>query len=284
MCHRIQGSACRVTALLASCLVSMPCVDGTQLCCGSACTCSTHAPRILLSSCPRVLVSSPLVRLSSCPCHRHLASHRLHDLRHHLLHVHWCHWCRDIVVVGTDFASYQSAVCSIRSLGNNFVDQAYSSTGYNCMKTLPATIINATHLTCRTLRVNNAAPANLTIVFASTKGGKATISTSTVTTNGLEMMFRPYFDWAVGRRPYVYETTGSIIFKPDVDAAGTKLKISGRLEPHWDGNVSSFLSNEYRAQQTLKETCAWRVYKCLRCLNHTLQRGSSLATNHWHVL
>ena len=84
-----------------------------------------------------------------------------------------------------------------------------------------------------TLRLNNAAPANLTVTLVDKAGN------TTAATNGLPMLFVPLFDWAIGRRPYVYEDVGAVIFKHDAGVAGQRLQISGVLKPHWDGNVSA---------------------------------------------
>ena len=57
-----------------------------------------------------------------------------------------------LTVVGSGFVANGSALCSILSLDNTFVGINYGPVGdYNCMKRVPATVINTTHLTCSTV-------------------------------------------------------------------------------------------------------------------------------------
>ena len=56
-----------------------------------------------------------------------------------------------------------NARCTIKSVNNNFVNQNYTGTGYDCMKNISATVINSTHLTCRTIATQNGSPALVSV-------------------------------------------------------------------------------------------------------------------------
>ena len=89
-----------------------------------------------------------------------------------------------------------------------FVGYAYGPAGdYNPMRALPARVINATHLTCETVRLNNPAPA---AVKVSMDGGVSWVTTSGTAPS---VSILPLVEVAVGRRPYTSEAEGQLIVK-----------------------------------------------------------------------
>jgi hypothetical protein len=134
-----------------------------------------------------------------------------------------------------------NARCSIKSANNHFVNQNYTGDpgAYDCMKNLSATVVDSTHLTCLTVATQNGSPAHVSI---SMDNGLTYSNTSTI-----EVV--PAFEWALGRRPYVGEAEGSIIYNvhPSLLASGgesVSLKLEGRLRPH-HGNESGDFAPRY---------------------------------------
>ena len=134
------------------------------------------------------------------------------------------------------------ARCRIKSVNNNFVNQNYTSDGYDCMKNISAKIVDSTHMTCETIATQNGSPADLAV---SVDNG-ATWSNTTV----LEVV--PAFEWALSRRPYISETEGAIVYKahPSVLIAGSRqIMLEGRLRPH-HGNESDGFAPHYFDRHT----------------------------------
>ena len=129
-----------------------------------------------------------------------------------------------LTVVGSGFVANGSALCSITSLDNTFVGINYGPVGdYNCTKRVMATVINTTHLTCKTVRLHNSAPA---IVKVSLDNG----------TNWLPgqplIQITPLVEVAVGRRPYTSETEGQLVVKvagPPLLALGVHVAVTAKL-------------------------------------------------------
>ena len=121
-----------------------------------------------------------------------------------------------------------AARCNIRSCNTNFVDQNYTATGYNPMKNLSATLVDATTLTCTTVPTQNGSPAHVSV---SMDNGQTWSTTAVV-----EVV--PAFEWALSRRPYFAETEGAIVYRAHPSLAGKSLQLVGRLRPH-HGNESS---------------------------------------------
>lgn len=119
------------------------------------------------------------------------------------------------------------------------MNQNYTGTGYDCMKNISATVLNSTHLTCRTIATQNGSPARVTVSM----DNGATFSNTTA----IEVV--PGFEWALGRRPYVGEPVGSIIYKvhPSMLAHSdgpVSFELEGRLRPH-HGNESGDFTPHY---------------------------------------
>ena len=107
------------------------------------------------------------------------------------------------------------------------------------MKNISATVINSTHLTCHTIATQNGSPA---FVSVSMDNG-ITFSNKTA----IDVV--PAFEWALSRRPYVSEPTGSIIYKVHpsvlVDRDGVvSFVLEGLLRPH-HGNESGDFTPHY---------------------------------------
>eukprot|EP01043_Picozoa_sp_COSAG02_P009340 COSAG02_NODE_315_length_24910_cov_17.139978_12_plen_544_part_00 len=111
----------------------------------------------------------------------------------------------------------------IKSIDNNFVDAAYSATGYDCMGNLSATILNSTAVAATTVPTQNSAPATVTLSF----DGGETFGNATGT-----FRVAPLLEVAVGRRPYTSETHGTLVLRaagPPLLAPGTRLRVVASL-------------------------------------------------------
>ena len=97
------------------------------------------------------------------------------------------------------------AICSIESLDNTFVGYQYRAVGdYNCLKRVPATVYNSTHLSCSTVRLHNSAPATV----------RASLDNGTTWLPGEPRIdITPLVEVAVGRRPYTSERGGQLVVK-----------------------------------------------------------------------
>jgi hypothetical protein len=119
------------------------------------------------------------------------------------------------------------SLCSITSIDNTFVGYAYGPTGdYNPMRALPARVINSTHLTCETVRLNNPAPATVKV---SMDGGVSWVTTSGTAPS---VSILPLVEVAVGRRPYTSEAEGQLIVKvagPPLLPSGAAVHVSAAL-------------------------------------------------------
>lgn len=136
-----------------------------------------------------------------------------------------------ITVTGRGFVPAVSGagpVCKISSQDTVFVGANYTddptAQGYNILRALPANIINDTHLTCHTVPVHNAAPATISVSIDGSQWSNAT--------SAPRMYFVPFLEWAVGRRPYVYENKGEVILRTHHTVAGAKLTLSAILHEH----------------------------------------------------
>ena len=133
-----------------------------------------------------------------------------------------------------DTRAGSAARCAINSVNNAFVNQNYTDApdAYKCMKNLSASVVSPTRLTCDTVAVQNGSPARVQVSMDSGR----TWSNATF----LEVV--PAFEWALGRRPYVAEPDGSIIYNVHPSLLGASgrrtLSLEGRLRPH-HGNESS---------------------------------------------
>jgi hypothetical protein len=120
--------------------------------------------------------------------------------------------------------SSQQAICSIKSLDNTFVGYEYRAVGdYNCLKRVPATVHNATHLSCRTVRLHNSAPATL----------RVSLDNGTTWLPGTpRVVITPLVEVAVGRRPYTSESEGQLVVKvagAPLLPPGTAVQLTARL-------------------------------------------------------
>lgn len=118
------------------------------------------------------------------------------------------------------------AICSIESLDNTFVGYQYRAVGdYNCLKHVPATVYNSTHLSCSTVRLHNSAPATV----------RASLDNGTTWLPGESRIdITPLVEVAVGRRPYTSERDGQLIVKAVGEpllAPGATIKIVASLPP-----------------------------------------------------
>ena len=122
------------------------------------------------------------------------------------------------IAVSTNASWFKSgAVCSFRS-----VDTAFNSPQldkYMALKTINATVINATHLTCRSEPTDNAGIALLTVTVDGQNFSAASPPIS---------MF-PAVEVAIGRRPYFAETHGSLLIRSAPSLAGYTLQVTGVL-------------------------------------------------------
>lgn len=148
--------------------------------------------------------------------------------------------CQTATEGSFDTKAGSNARCMIRSVNNHFVNQNYTGTGYDCMKNLSATVVDATHLTCLTVATQNGSPAHVSVSM----DNGLTYSNTTA----IEVV--PAFEWALGRRPYVGEAEGSIIYNvhPSLLAGSggesLSFKLEGRLHPH-HGNESGDFTPHY---------------------------------------
>jgi len=120
-------------------------------------------------------------------------------------------------VTGSGLSSAGEALCSIESLDNTFVGYEYRAAGdYNCLKRVPATVHNATHLSCSTVRLHNSAPATV----------RASLDNGTTWLPGEPLVeITPIVEVAVGRRPYTSEHEGQLVVK----VAGAPLLAPGAV-------------------------------------------------------
>ena len=128
-----------------------------------------------------------------------------------------------LTVVGSGFVG-GNATCSIMSLDNTFVGYEYRAYGdYNCLKSVPATVHNSTHLSCSTVRLHNSAPATVQV---SLDGGATKLPGAPL------IEVTPLVEVAVGRRPYTSETHGQLVVKVAGEpllAAGAAVDVVARL-------------------------------------------------------
>ena len=112
-------------------------------------------------------------------------------------------------------ARLNNAICNIESLDNTFVGYRYRAVGdYNCLKRVPATVHNSTHLSCSTVRLHNSAPATV----------RASLDNGTTWLPGEPRIeITPLVEVAVGRRPYTSESDGQLVVK----VAGKPLLMPG---------------------------------------------------------
>eukprot|EP01048_Picozoa_sp_COSAG05_P008267 COSAG05_NODE_622_length_8291_cov_19.484985_5_plen_415_part_00 len=133
-----------------------------------------------------------------------------------------------LTVVGSGFKVTNSnlSLCSVMSVDNAFVGYKYGPSGdYNPMKALQAHVINETHLTCETVRLNNPAPATVKV---SMDGGQSWVGTS----SSPSINIIPLVQVVVGRRPYTSEVEGQLIVKvvgPPLLPAGSSVVVSAVL-------------------------------------------------------
>jgi len=115
------------------------------------------------------------------------------------------------------FAPGPTALCSFRSL-----DTPFNSPGldkYMALKAINATVLNATHLTCRATPVDNAGMAHLTVTM---DGGNFSAPSAPIA-------FFPAVEIATSRRPYVSEANGSLLVRSPPSLAGATLHVTGSL-------------------------------------------------------
>ena len=110
------------------------------------------------------------------------------------------------------------------SLDNTFVGYEYRPVGdYDCLKRTPATVLNATHLTCRTVRLHNSAPATVRV---SLDNGSSFLP------GAPRIEITPLVEVAVGRRPYTSERAGHLVVKvagPPLLPLGAQVRVTARL-------------------------------------------------------
>ena len=91
-------------------------------------------------------------------------------------------------------------------------------------------VLSPTTVVCTTVPLHNAAGS--TVSVSSSDG----VNFSTPAPGP---RFIPAFDWAIGRRPYVYERHGQIVYIPAASMNGMTVRVDGKLVPHRNGNMSS---------------------------------------------
>ena len=121
------------------------------------------------------------------------------------------------VSTNASWFKHGSTVCSFRSLDTPFNSPHLDK--YMALKAINATVINATHLTCKTGPTDNAGVALLTV----------TVDGQNYSAPSLPISMFPAVEIATGRRPYIAEVNGSLLVRSAPSLAGDTLQLTGAL-------------------------------------------------------
>lgn len=99
-----------------------------------------------------------------------------------------------------------------------------------CITSSEKKVLSPTTVVCTTVPLHNAAGS--TVSVSSSDGVNFSAPAP-------GPRFIPAFDWAIGRRPYVYERHGQVVYMPAASMIGLVVRVDGKLVPHRSGNISS---------------------------------------------